>query len=261
MVLLRSLVYRVEQLFLIHRETGLCLLHVAADPAAAQDSEMVAGMLTAIRDFSRDSLAAGKDATLEEFRVGELQGWIAPGPHAYLAAAIRGNPPREVHAALEDAIDNVHILKGSALAQFAGDTAVFESLRPELEACMRSQYKKESAENQRHTKAWLAIAVSAGAVAAACIVALRSEGRWQDFLGRLKREPGIAITTARKAGSPLRASPGSAILSPPIRGRSRGGPASIPRGFNSSGRTIWRSTRRGCGGVSSSVSACLPART
>src|SRR5919109_162002 len=31
-VMLRSLVYRVEQLFLIHRKTSLSLLHVAADP-------------------------------------------------------------------------------------------------------------------------------------------------------------------------------------------------------------------------------------
>jgi hypothetical protein len=41
---------------------------------------------------------------------------------------------------LEDTIDSIHVLKGSALANFQGDAAVFESLRPELEACLRSQY-------------------------------------------------------------------------------------------------------------------------
>ena len=50
-VMLRSLVYRVEQLFLIHRRTSLSLLHVALDPAIAKDSDMVAGMLSAIQDF------------------------------------------------------------------------------------------------------------------------------------------------------------------------------------------------------------------
>src|SRR5215831_16724295 len=53
-VMLRSLVYRVEQLFLIHRKTGLSLLHVAVDPTVAKDSDMVAGMLSAIQDFARD---------------------------------------------------------------------------------------------------------------------------------------------------------------------------------------------------------------
>src|SRR2546421_572022 len=57
-VMLRSLVYRVEQLFLIHHKTSLSLLHVALDPAIAKDSDMmVAGMLSTIQDFARDSFA------------------------------------------------------------------------------------------------------------------------------------------------------------------------------------------------------------
>jgi outer membrane protein OmpA-like peptidoglycan-associated protein len=159
---------------------------------------MVAGMLSAIVDFTRDSFQAGEDATLEEFRVGELQVWIAPGRHAYLAAAIRGNPSRELHTALDDAIDNAHILKGSALAKFNGDASVFEPLRPELEACLSAQYKQTDATDGRHTKAWLALAAGAAALVAACVVMLRSEGRWRDFLSRLRAEPGIAVTTAHK---------------------------------------------------------------
>ena len=99
-VMLRSLVYRVEQLFLIHRKTSLSLLHAAVDSAIAKDSDMVAGMLSAIQDFARDSFATGEDA-LEEFRVGELQVWIAPGPFAYLAAVVRGDPPRELRTNAE----------------------------------------------------------------------------------------------------------------------------------------------------------------
>ena len=60
-VLLRTLVYRVEQVFLIHRETGLLLQHVSAGPRrASQDADMVSGMLTAIRDFVQDSFG-GKE--------------------------------------------------------------------------------------------------------------------------------------------------------------------------------------------------------
>ena len=54
-VLLNTLVYRVEQVFLIHAQTGLLLQHVVADAVTAQDADMVSGMLTAIRDFARDS--------------------------------------------------------------------------------------------------------------------------------------------------------------------------------------------------------------
>lgn len=103
-VMLRSLVYRVEQIFLIYRETSLALLHVAADPALSRDSDMVAGMLSAIQDFARDSFQTGDDSTLDEFRIGELQVWIASGRSAYLAAVVRGNPSRELRTTLEEAI-------------------------------------------------------------------------------------------------------------------------------------------------------------
>ena len=148
-VMLRSLVYRVEQLFLVHRETSMSLLHVNADAAEAQDPDMVAGMLSAIQDFARDSFKTGHAATLDEFRIGELQVWIARGRHAYLAAVIRGNPPRELRTTLEETIESVHILKASALANFKGDASDFASLRPELQACLRAQYDKTKVGSKR----------------------------------------------------------------------------------------------------------------
>jgi len=196
-VMLRSLLYRVEQIFLIHRETSIALLHVSADAIATQDSDMVAGMLSAIQDFARDSFKTGRDEGLEEFRIGELQIWIVPGAHAYLAAVIRGNPPRELHTTLEDAIESIHILKGSALAKFEGDTAEFESLRPELEACLDAQYAPKKTSGGNRT-AWVALAAGAGLITAALIVGWQSERRWQDFVRRLNAAPGIAVTQAEK---------------------------------------------------------------
>jgi outer membrane protein OmpA-like peptidoglycan-associated protein len=197
-VMLRSLVYRVEQLFLIHRKTSLSLLHVAVDPAVAKDSDMVAGMLSAIQDFVRDSFSTGDDAALEEFRVGELQVWIAPGPYAYLAAAIRGDPPRELRTTLEDTIESIHILKGSALANFKGDAAPFESVRPDLEACLRSQYTGAKKGGGKKVRAWIAITTLAAFCTALLIVAIRGEWRWWKFVRQLNAQPGLAITAARK---------------------------------------------------------------
>jgi len=196
-VMLRSLVYRVEQLFLIHRKTSLSLLHVSADAALSKDSDMVAGMLSAIQDFARDSFATGEDSDLEEFRVGELQVWIAPGQHAYLAAVIRGNPSLELRPTLEETIETVHVLKGSALAEFEGDAASFESLRPELESCLRAQYATAKKEG-RSTRAWIVIMLIAAMIAAGLILALRNQSKWKDFLRRLRAQPGLVVTEARK---------------------------------------------------------------
>src|ERR1044071_5557126 len=104
-VMLRNLVYRVEQVLLIHRETNRSLLHVTADSAITKDSDRVAKMLSAIQGFARNSIKFGEEAVLKEFRVGEFHVWIAPGRYAYLAAVIQGNPPRTLRITLEETID------------------------------------------------------------------------------------------------------------------------------------------------------------
>ena len=197
-VLLRSLVYRVEQIFLIHRETSLLLLQVEAETASVHDPDMVASMLSAIQDFSRDSFKSDGGAALEEFRVGELEVWIESESKASLAAVIRGNPPRELRTVLGEAIETVHTLKGPALADFKGDTSAFESLRPELEACLRAQYRQGEAAGKSLTKAWVALGAVIALLAAGISFIVAGERRWDDFLHRLRAEPGIAITQAHK---------------------------------------------------------------
>jgi outer membrane protein OmpA-like peptidoglycan-associated protein len=196
-VMLRSLVYRVEQVFLIHRETSLTLLHATADPATSKDSDMIAGMLSAIQDFARDSFEVGQESMLEEFRMEEFQVWIVREQYAYLAAVIRGNPPRELRATLEETIESIHVLKGSALAKFQGNAAIFESLRPELEACLRAQYAKAKGE-RRPTRAWFILIIAMAAATSGIIVAAHNRSKWKDFLGRLNSQPGIVVTDARQ---------------------------------------------------------------
>ncbi|HEY5035948.1 MAG TPA: OmpA family protein [Chthoniobacterales bacterium] len=195
-VMLRSLVYRVEQVFLIHRQTSLALLHVAADPAESKDADMVASMLSAIQDFARDSFHTGADDGLDEFRMGDLQVWIAPGRYAFLAAVIRGSPSRELRGTLEEAIDSIEILKGSALAKFEGDASVFESLRPELEACLRAQYSDKKS-SRRPTRAWFILALAGALIAAAIIAFVLAKSRWSRFVRALNAQPGIVVTAAQ----------------------------------------------------------------
>src|ERR1700722_14362396 len=72
-VMMHSLMYRVEQVFLIHRETGLVLNHLVAPTVATQDPDMIAWMLSAIQQFVRDSFHSRSDETLGSLNVGELQ--------------------------------------------------------------------------------------------------------------------------------------------------------------------------------------------
>src|SRR5215472_6661174 len=89
-VLLRSLLYRVEQVFLIHRHSGLLLEHVAVPSAETKDPDTVSGMLTAIQDFVRDSVGGTEGDNLETVRMGEIGVMLAYGPDAILCGFVRG---------------------------------------------------------------------------------------------------------------------------------------------------------------------------
>ena len=113
-ILLHTLVYQVEQVFLIHKDTGLELHHVVSKSAVAQDPDLISGMLTAIKDFVQDSFGARKHEALETMRVGERSIWIEHGRQAILAAVIQGNPPVEFQSVLRESLDDIHLKNRSA---------------------------------------------------------------------------------------------------------------------------------------------------
>lgn len=193
-VLLRSLVYRVEQCILMHKETGLPLLSVSSISDDTDGGEMAVGLLSAMRDVSRDAFRAKEHEELDEFRVGELQMWVVAGRAASIVVAIRGTPPRELRNTIEVTLENIHILKGAELANFEGDSAVFEPVRPELETCLQAQYAPRKREKGSYGKVWVALVTVTALIVAGPILLMREMSQWDDFLHRLEAEPGLAVT-------------------------------------------------------------------
>ncbi len=66
-----TMLFQVKQVFLIHRDTGLLLQHVAADYNDIQDADMVSSMLSAIQSFVKDSLNVETHEELATIEVGE----------------------------------------------------------------------------------------------------------------------------------------------------------------------------------------------
>ncbi len=142
-VLMHTLVYRMEQLFLIHKETGLVLQHVAAESVDLKDADMVSAMLTAIQDFVNDSFSAKEDSSLQNLNLGELTIWIEQSPRTILASVIRGNPPQELKNALKEILENVEFEYNSSLNSFNGDAAPFEPVKPDLMYCLSQAQKTD----------------------------------------------------------------------------------------------------------------------
>lgn len=216
-VLLKTLVYRVEQVFLIDRRSGLLLQHVSAADVESQDADMVSGMLTAIKDFVQDSFRVRDGDGLEALKVGDLSVWIEPGPYAAVAAVIRGNAPREFRRTMEDAVETIHLQFGEALEAFSGDTAAFTDARSALEGCLETQFRA----SEQHPPTYGAWVVLAGIVLALGVWAgfwLRDERRWSHYLDRLRAEPGIVVvSTSRESGHHVVTGMRDPIATDPVR--------------------------------------------
>lgn len=201
-VLLHTLLYRVEQVFLIHKKTGLLLQHVVVPHIATQDADMVSGMLTAIQDFVHDSFSAREGDQLETLQVGELTVWIEQGSLAILAGVIRGTAPQELRDVFRATIENIHLQYYEALVDFSGDAAPFEAARPLLEDCLESQFDPQQEAAATAKRKLSPLLVISSVVLLAILLwgffALRNARRWDSYVARLKREPGIVVTDVGK---------------------------------------------------------------
>mgnify|MGYP002780399861 FL=1 len=193
-VLLRTLIYRVEQVFLIHKETGLLLQHIVAPQVAMQDPDLVSAMLTAIQDFVKDSFHVQKDEMLRTLQFGELTIWIEEGPFAVLAGIIRGNAPQELRLSFKNSVEKIHLRLDRQLNSFTGETEVFSEAVPYLEDCLEARYQIPAQKNYSYAYALAGLITLV--VGAWGFFTIRDQYRWDAVVENLSAQPGIAITKA-----------------------------------------------------------------
>jgi hypothetical protein len=194
-VMLNSLLYRVEQVFLIHKKTGILLQHVTLNSAETQDGEMVSAMLTAIQDFVHDSFQTSEDATLDSLKVKDLSVWIENSPDAILAAVIRGNAPLNLREIFLEAIEQIQFEQETDLVKFEGDTAIFDDTKPVLQECLQMQLGEKDAPKGRILTPFNALAsILIILILVGGFFYVRDYWHWSNYVERLKNEPGIVVT-------------------------------------------------------------------
>lgn len=160
--MLRTLVYQVEQVFLIHHDTGLLLQHVVSENVTSKDPEIISGMLTAIQDFIKDSFAVAGEDKLDTLRLGELTVLIEHSPHAVLAVVIRGTVPAELRTLLAETVETIHQQYRQPLQDYQGDASAFTDTEPLLHHCLIKKQKQR--EKRPPWLAYLLLATIAGAL-------------------------------------------------------------------------------------------------
>jgi len=137
--------YQVQQLLVIHRETGTLLHSISADPDKQKDADLISSMLVAINDFVAD--AFGVNGNESENELGEIKTedftlLIKIGPQALLVAAVTGSIPPEIRGKLQQALEDFHRFYQQPLINYDGDNAAFAGCETLLADCLVSEKKE-----------------------------------------------------------------------------------------------------------------------
>lgn len=126
-----TLPWQTEHVFLIHNRTGLVLAQQSTGDLV-QDSELVAALLTAIRNFSRESFQGEPGDTLHQIQYGDYLILLEEGPYAYLALVGMGVPPADAYQRMRVVLSDIHLEDGEFLLDFEGDAGADELLGPHI---------------------------------------------------------------------------------------------------------------------------------
>lgn len=193
----KSLCFRVEQVFLIDRRTGLLLLHRRAPEVDVKDPTVISGMLTAIQDFVQDSFG-GRESALDAVRLGHHTLWINTGPKAVLTCVILGVPPVPLRQTTEQTVEDIHRDFAQQLEEFDGETGPFGAAGGHLDRCLLGGAGGKAGRGPR--KLLAALALAALVLAAWYGYRTYQQYRFDRLLGMLRAQPGLASISAHREG-------------------------------------------------------------
>lgn len=197
-VLQKTLLYRVEQVFLIHRETGLLIQHLHQESVEIGDSDAVSAMFTAIQDFIRDSFSSNKTEELNSVEIGDYMVWLERGPYATLACVIRGVAPLHFRDLMRVTLETLHAHYALLLRNFDGDSQPLEPCLPLLEKTLQSEAKPDA-------KSPRLLSIPLIGTLSVILLALLGWGyfhfeyqqRLTDYINALQKTPGIVVVSTK----------------------------------------------------------------
>ncbi len=200
-VAIRTLLFRVEQAFLIEKKGGMLLNHASVNPSQKENADVISSMLSAVKDFVQDSFKSDKGSGLGTITVGETSLWIENGPQAALALMVRGNPPETLRERMADAMTTLEKVHLGVLEQFDGDTARFENCSPVLEALLLEEKLEPQTKEKKKIAVWpyaLAGALLLGFLIFSTVKARRLHHRENAYIDWLREQTGVMLVSVQR---------------------------------------------------------------
>jgi len=197
-VMLHTMVYSVDQIFLIHSETGLVLCHMVHDGVTSKDADLISGMLTAVQDFARDAFSSDSDSSsLNSLKMDEYTIYIVRGPMAYLACMVRGTPPGDFLDKLNETLELIMAECVDLFEDFRGDSAPFAISEKYLRDCLIQKFVDE----KKPAPVWAKrFAIGVGV----CLVILLIAQQYHSYkmskgVDFLRNEPGLLVVDVKSS--------------------------------------------------------------
>ncbi len=199
-MLRHTLRYQVEQVFLIHRHSGLLIGHISFAEGEGKDQDAVSGMLSAIESFVRESFGADDDDHLERVTVGDRIVYLEHGPQALLASVVRGVATPAYCRKLTEVNEDIHAAFGPQLKNFSGDPDALPGLDALLKQAIGREFQLPGKEKKKYaSKSKLRLLLTGGAIVLVLLAGYLAYHYWQ--AGRVERlmaaltdRPGIVAT-------------------------------------------------------------------
>ena len=153
LILQESIGCHVQAIFLIDKDSGLVIQEVQKLGEQQLDSDMVAGMLTAIRSFANDCIVSGSE--LDTIDYGNWQIHLEVAGYCYLAVVLKGDPTRNFIDRIRHTFGAIILNQGQAIEKFEGDMDTVPSeIRPQLEELFEIE-TNEAQSSSPTTLLWL----------------------------------------------------------------------------------------------------------
>jgi len=129
----------VDEVFLM-TPTGMLLKHYTRRLRPDQDEDILAGMLTAVQNFIKESFdeAGGR---LNEIRFENYDILISHGKNVVLAAIISTKKPERLRNQLRNATEDIERVLGDKLKDWKGDKRDLSGIDPLMKRFLAGSYK------------------------------------------------------------------------------------------------------------------------
>lgn len=134
---------RIHNLFLLTK-SGIVISNLSTSNVNENDSDIMGGMFTAVKDFMEDAVSSGNGESLNDITFGEFHIKFASGAYSDMAVVYLGQLGQDAEDAVTDALIAFELENMAVLEDWNGDQSLLKNSAQHLEDLFEKIDKSET---------------------------------------------------------------------------------------------------------------------